>query len=402
MGKLAILGGAPVRNQSWPAWPVFEQDEVYAATLVLQTGKVNYWTGQECKKFESEYAAQTLRQHAIALANGTLALELALIGHQIGPSDEVIVPSWTFIATASCVVMRGATPVIADIDPLTFGLSAETIRAKLSSKTKAIIVVHLAGVPCDMDPIMSLAAEHGLVVIEDCAQAHGASYKGQPVGSIGHSAAFSFCQDKIITTAGEGGMFLTNDALVWRRAWAYKDHGKSFDAVHASQHPPGFRWLHESFGTNWRMTEIQASIGRLQLKKLDAWVTKRKANAELLREGFKLLTGIQASDLPEWADASFYKLYASLDLARLKPDWTRDRIADAVSAEGVPCGGGSCGEIYREKAFTTSELQSIDPLPEAKFQWAKNLMFQVHPTLGPQEMQDTCCAVQKVLAEALR
>jgi dTDP-4-amino-4,6-dideoxygalactose transaminase len=251
-----------------PGWPVFEPDEIQAVTAVMQSGKVNYWTGNEAREFEREYAEYLGVKHTIALHNGTLALELALYAFGIGDGDEVITTSRTYIASASAAVIRGCVPIIADIDPVTQNITADTIRPLITAKTRALIVVHLAGWPCDMDPIMQLAREHGLIVIEDCAQAHGAFYKGRPVGSIGDAAAFSFCQDKIMTTGGEGGLLALNDTEIWKKAWAYKDHGKSYDAVHNKEHPPGFRWLHESFGTNWRMLEVQAAIGRIQLRKL--------------------------------------------------------------------------------------------------------------------------------------
>src|SRR5690606_11358648 len=201
-------------------------------------------------------------KYAVAVANGTLALDLALKALNVGDGDEVIVTPRTFLASVSCIVTAGATPVFADVDLNTQAISAETIAPVISAKTKAIIVVHLGGMPADMDPIMELARAHNIFVIEDCAQAHGATYKGKSVGSIGHIGAWSFCQDKIMTTGGEGGMVTTNSKDLWSAMWSYKDHGKSWEAVYEREHPPGFRWLHESFGTNWRMTEIQAVIGR--------------------------------------------------------------------------------------------------------------------------------------------
>lgn len=400
MTKLALDGGEKLRDAPWPAWPRFEQDEIDAASAVLASGRVNYWTGDECKAFEREFADYVGRRHCIALANGTLALELALVAYGIGPGDEVIVPAKTFIASASCVVVRGATPVIADIDPVTQGVSAETVAAVLTEKTKAIIAVHLAGIPCDMDPIMRLASERGLVVIEDCAQAHGGRYRGRPLGSIGHCAAFSFCQDKIMTTGGEGGIFLTDDEDVWRRAWAYKDHGKSWEKVFESDHPPGFRWLHDSFGSNWRMTEMQAAIGRRQLSKLDTWVSRRTSNAKSLEKKLAEIPGIETVALPAWAASAYYKFYAFVKTEMLAEGWSRTRIVDAISAEGVPCFVGSCSEIYRERAFANSGLGPAKPLPEALRQGERSLMLLIHPTSGEAEMHDTCRAVAKVMAVA--
>ena len=268
------------------AWPHFAEDEIAAVTAVLRSGKINYWTGEEGRAFEREYAQATGRRHGIALANGTLALELALLAFGIGPGDEVITASRTYVASASCAVMRGAVPVVADVDLDSQCVTAETLRAALTPRTRAIVAVHLAGWPCPMDEIMALAAEHQLIVVEDCAQAHGATWRGRPVGAFGHAAAFSFCQDKIITTGGEGGMLVLDDEDAWQRAWAYKDIGRSFEAVYRRQHAPGFRWLTESFGSNWRLTELQSAIGRLQLAKLPAWTAARRHNAGVLTRGF--------------------------------------------------------------------------------------------------------------------
>ncbi len=279
LSALAMDGGPPVRSKSFPPWPYYEPDEMEAVTAVLASGRVNYWTGEEGRQFESEFAAQVGTQHAVAVMNGSVALELALRALGLGPGDEVVVPARSFIASASSVVLVGARPVFADVDPLSGNLTAESIAAVLSPRTRAVIVVHLGGWPCDMDSISALTQARGLRLIEDCAQAHGATYKGRQVGSFGAAAAFSFCQDKIMSTGGEGGMLVCNDETVWQRAWSYKDHGKSWDAVYRRQHPPGFRWLHESFGSNWRMTEMQAAIGRRQLKKLSSWVAQRQQNA---------------------------------------------------------------------------------------------------------------------------
>jgi len=398
--KLAIDGGEPVRTTPFSPWPFFEADEIAAATVPLTSGKVNYWTGQEGREFEKEYAAFTGCRHAIALANGTVALELALYAMGIGPGDEVITTSRTFIASASCVVMRGATPVLADVDPVSQNVSAETIRPLITLKTRAIIAVHLAGWPCDMDGILALANEFDLKVIEDCAQAHGATYKGRPVGSLGDAAAFSFCQDKIITTGGEGGMLVTNDNSIWEKAWAFKDHGKSYDAVYNRQHPPGFRWLHESFGTNWRLTEMQSVIGRAQLRKLPDWIEARRRHAAVLTESFKKIPALRVTEPSDEFFHSFYKYYVFVRTEQLREGWTRDRIMNAVVAEGIPCFSGSCGEIYLEKAFTPAELDPAERLPVARLLGETSLMFLVHPTLNEQDMNDTCRAVEKVFAQA--
>ncbi len=400
MSLLAIDGGQPVRQTPFASWPVFGPDEIEAAVGVLKSGRVNYWTGSECAAFEREFAAAVGVKYAIALANGTVALELALKALGIGPGDEVIVPSRTFIATASCVMAVGATPVVADVDPHSGNLTAQTASAVISGRSRAIIPVHIAGWPCDMAPIIELAARHRLVVVEDCAQSHGATYHGRPTGSLGACAAFSFCQDKIITTAGEGGMLVTDDPVLWRRAWEYKDHGKCWDAVRDRQHPPGYRWLHHSFGTNWRMTEVQAAIGRLQLAKLPVWSARRRRNAGLLATGLQGLPGLRIPQPPADVQHAYYKLYAFVEPAQLKPDWTQLRILQTINAEGIPCMAGSCCEIYRERAFVAAGLGPPQPFPSAQALSQTSLMFVVHPTLDDQDMADTVAAVRKVMQAA--
>jgi len=400
MKRLAIDGGSPVRNVPFPSWPCFGQDEVEAVSAVLHSGRVNYWTGDHCCLFEKEFATYVGSKHAVALMNGTVALEAALYALSIGDGDDVIVTPRTFIASASCAVMRGATPVFADVDPESQNITAENIQKKITPRTKAIIAVHLAGWPCDMDPIMELARRKGLKVIEDCAQAHGAMYKGRPVGSLGDVAAFSFCQDKILTTGGEGGMLTTDDKQVWGRAWAFKEHGKSYDAVYNREHSLGFRWLHESFGTNLRMTEMQAAIGRIQLQKLPKWVELRRRNADILTRCFLQIPAFRVTVPPEKFQHSYYKYYVFVKPEALKKGWYRDRIMAAIEAEGVFCQSGSCSEIYLEKAFAMESLRPKRRLSVAKKIGETSLMFLVHPTMTFEDMEDVCHAVKKVMAVA--
>lgn len=380
-------------------WPYFAADEIEAAASVLRSGKVNYWTGQEGRLFETDFANYVGTKHAVCVANGTLALELALYALGIGSGDDVITTSRTFIASASCAVMRGARPICADVDRDSQNITAETIRRAITANTKAIIAVHLAGWPCDMDSIMMLAAKFNLKVIEDCAQAHGATYKGAQVGSIGHIGAFSFCQDKIMTTGGEGGMVTTNDEELWQRSWSYKDHGKSYDAVYRRQHPAGFRWLHESFGTNWRLTEMQSTLGRACVRKLPGWVATRRSYASRLTNCFRGLPGLRVTEPPPAVAHSYYKYYTFVRPERLRDGWNRDRIVSDISAAGVPCFSGSCSEIYLEKAFPPS-MRPAQPLPIARELGDTSLMFLVHPTLTAQHIEYVCDTVNKVMGRA--
>jgi dTDP-4-amino-4,6-dideoxygalactose transaminase len=394
-------------NTPFSPWPSFSEDEVEAVSQVLRSGRVNYWTGEEGRQFEQEFAAWVGTKHAIALGNGTLALDLALIGLGIGPGDEVVVTPRTFLASVSCVVNVGATPVFADIDPDSGNITADTITAVLTARTMAEIPVHLAGWPCDMDPIMDLADRHGLKVIEDCAQAHGARHNGRSVGSIGHVGAWSFCQDKIITTGGEGGMVTTDDEALWSRMWSFKDHGKSWAAVYERDHPPGYRWLHESFGTNWRLTEMQAAIGRIQLKKMAEWTAARTHNAMAIHDALAAFAGargpVRAPVLcgnggrNDERRHAFYRLYGYVRPENLAAGWTRDRIVSEIVARGVPCYQGSCSEAYLERAFEGTPWRPAERLPVARELGETSLMFLVHPTLTDAEIAKTADAVRDVL-----
>lgn len=388
-------------NTPFSPWPSFTTEEADAVRDVLLSNKVNYWTGNEGREFEKEFAKGCNAKYAVALANGTLALDAALIALEIGEGDEVIVTPRTFIASISCVINAGAIPVFADIDRDSGNLSAATITEKITPRTKAVICVHLGGWVCDMDPIMALANEHGFKVIEDSAQANGALYKGRPVGSIGHISAWSFCQDKIITTGGEGGMVTTNDKELWQRIWAYKDHGKSYEAVHEREHPPGYRWLHESFGSNWRMTEMQAAIGRIQLQRLPDWHAARKRNAEAILNACDQFPEIVRVPRVAAADEhAFYKCYVYVRSEQLAKNWSRDKIIEEITSCGVPCYSGSCSEVYREKAFDGTHFRPNENLPIAQELGETSLMFLVHPTLTQQEIDQTCAAIQQVFSRA--
>ncbi len=389
-------------NTPFSCWPSFSDEEVNAVAAVIRSNKVNYWTGDECRKFEQEFAAWAGVKHAVSLCNGTVALDLALKALNVGPGDEVIVTPRTFLASVSCVVNAGATPVFADVDLNSQNLTAASIDAVRTAKTKAVIVVHLAGMPAEMDPIMALAAEHNFYVIEDCAQAHGALYKGRSVGSIGHIGAWSFCQDKIMTTGGEGGMVTTNDPALWSLMWSFKDHGKSHDSVYTKAHPPGFRWVHDSFGTNWRMLEVQAVIGRIQLKQLAAWSERRREHAAMLDRAVSELPLLRAVNVPEYISHGYYKHYFFVRRELLAEGWSRDRIIAAINDAGVPCYQGSCSEVYLEKAFDGTGWRPATPLPNARELGETSLMLLVHPTLTAAEMAKTARVLTEVVTAASR
>jgi len=389
-------------NSNYSPWPSFTQEEVNSVSKVLLSNKVNYWTGDECKKFEREFSEFSGSKYAVVLGNGTLAMDIAFKALSIADGDEVIVTSRTFIASISSIVNSGATPIFTDVDLASQNITPETIRSVITDKTKAIVCVHLSGWPCDMDEIMAIANEHDLYVIEDCAQAHGAKYKGRPVGSIGHIGCWSFCQDKIMTTGGEGGMVTTNDESLWRNMWAYKDHGKSYEAVYEREHPEGFRWLHESFGTNWRMTEMQAAIGRIQLKRMSDWHKNRLSNANSIWSAAKQCKGLRAPTIPDYIEHAAYKCYVFVKPDELKENWDRNRIIEEINTLGVPCYSGSCSEVYLEKAFDNTGFRPKERLPNARELGETSLMFLVHPTLTENEIQQTCDAIISVMGLAVK
>jgi|TARA_A100001015_G_scaffold293222_1_gene369540 dTDP-4-amino-4,6-dideoxygalactose transaminase len=395
-------------NNKFSPWPSFTEEEINSVTNVLSSNKVNYWTGDECRKFEKEFAEYFGSKFAVSLSNGTVAIDIALKVLGIGKGDEVIVTSRTFIASVSSIVNAGATPVFADVCPNSQNFRSSSISKLISKNTKAILCVHLAGWPCEMNNIMKIAIKNKLFVIEDCAQAHGAKYKGISVGSIGHIGCWSFCQDKIMTTGGEGGMVTTNSKKLWKKMWEYKDHGKSYDAVYKKKHPEGFRWLHESFGTNWRMTEIQASIGRIQLKKMNEWTKIRNRNQNKIWQTCRRLELIRTPEFNRKSWKYFhegnihaaYKCYAFINKNRLKSGWSRNKFIREINKLGVPCFSGSCSEVYLEKAFKKSNLRPKKRLESAKELGDTSICFLIHPSLTKNEIDLTCKAINTISKKA--
>jgi dTDP-4-amino-4,6-dideoxygalactose transaminase len=398
MTKLAIDGGKPVRSAPFPPWPEFGPEDIEAAASVLRSGKVNYWTGTQGRQFEGEFAAGCASRYAVAVANGTVALELALHALDIGPGAEVVVPCRSFVSSASCVVARGATLVMADVNPSSQTLTVQTVQQALTPRTKSIIAVHLAGWPCDMDPIMELATSRGLKVVEDCAQAQGARYKGRPIGSLGHAAAFSFCQDKIMTTGGEGGMMVTNDLVAWERAWSYRDHGRRNEDSEAGEKGLAYRSVYDTVGTNWRMTEMQSAIGRSLLNRVVSSVERRRQIAGKLNEAFYGIAALRVTLPPPGTEHAYYRYYVFVRPEQLRSGWSPERILAAVRAEGVPCFSGSCPEIYEEKAFLA--YRPPRPFKVASELGGTSMAFLVHPTIQDTDVQDMIHAVEKVMIHA--
>lgn len=383
-------------------WPFFDSEQIDTATSVLVSGKVNTWTGEETTAFETEFADWCGARHAIAIANGSLALSAAYRAIGLSSGDEVITTPRTFIATASTAVLLGARPVFADVDCDSGSITASTIAPLITTRTKAIAVVHLGGWPADMPSICALASAHGIPVLEDCAQAHGARINGQSVGSFGDVAAWSFCQDKILTTAGEGGMVTTSSSDLWDAIWAFKDHGKTYDAVFTRAHSPGFRWLHERFGSNLRLTEFQSAIGRIQLQRLSVWTVARRQNALYLADALKDLPVLRVPLPREGFDHAWYKFYAYVEPTALAIGWTRDRILSEIASLGYPVFSGSCSEIYLEKCFQDAGLAPGERLPIARQLGETSLMFLVHPTITLDQMAGYAEAARTVLKRACR
>jgi dTDP-4-amino-4,6-dideoxygalactose transaminase len=384
-------------ESQFPPWPSFDQEEADAVHGVLLSNQVNYWTGEEGSKFEKEFAEWVDTTYAVAISNGTVALEIALKALEIKKGDEVIVTSRTFLASVSAIINVGVTPVFVDQNVDSQNITAETIEPAITENTKAILCVHLAGWPCDMVPIMALAKQHNLYVVEDCAQAHGARYKDRSVGSIGDIGCWSFCQDKIMTTGGEGGMVTTNNRDLWSKIWSYKDHGKSWEAVYERDHPPGFQWVHESFGTNGRLTEMQAAIGRIQLKRMEQWHRARSENANSILDCCSEFPSLFRVPRPSgYIEHAWYKCYVFVRPKGLARGWTRDRVIEGINTRGVPCFHGSCSEVYLEKAFDRTGFRPKERLQVAKALGETSIMFLVHPTLTKEDIELACSVIEDV------
>ena len=385
-------------------WPQYSQTEIEAAMNVLCTGKVNYWTGHECKAFEKEFANYIGSKFGVALANGTVALEACYRAIGIREGDEIITTPRTFIATSMAAINLGAKTIFADVDINTGCISHSTIEPLITKKTKAISVVHLGGWPADMENICKIANKHKLYVIEDCSQAHGAKIKiddvYQSVGSFGHISCWSFCQDKIISTAGEGGMITTNDTQIFQKIWSYKDHGKSYEAVHNQKRSTGYRYLHEELGSNYRMTEMQASIGRIQLKNLDETQKIREKNADILLSTLNKLDILRIPTPPKSVKHAWYKFYAFLNKDNLSKDWSRDKIINTLTNDGFPAFSGSCGEIYLEECIKRLNMNPSKRLKNAKNLGETSLCFLVDPLISNNEMHEYATNIRKVLESA--
>ncbi len=359
---------------TFPEWPIYGKDEQEAVLQVLQSGKGNYWSGELGKEFEHSFASWCGIEHGLCVSNGTVALEIALKSLGISAGDEVIVPARSFLASAAAIVSVGAEPVFADVDLSTGNICPSAVKENITDLTKAILVVHLDGCPANISAIMELAKVNGLYVIEDCAQAHGATINNQKVGTFGDVGTFSFCQDKIMSTGGEGGMIATNNNDVYEVAWSLRDHGRDRALSQSNNHPPGFRWLQTRFGTNARMTEMQSAIGCCQLNKVDDWLTQRRSNAAQLTEIISSWEGVQVPELPAQTQSAFYRLGALCESEEI-----RNHYMQSLRELGIPATVGACPEIYKEAAFKEGGFAPNERLPNAVNVGNRYLAIPVHP-----------------------
>ena len=383
-------------------WPYYDDDDIKLVTDILKSGKVNYWTGEHCKKFEKEFSSKFECRYSVALANGSLALNAAYKALNLKEGDEIITTPRTFLATASIAVLQGLKPIFADVDKNTGCITTEYIEPLITKKTKAISIVHIGGWPAEMKMIRNLADTYNLKIIEDCSQAHGAKINNENVGNFGDVATWSFCQDKIISTGGEGGMLTTNNKEIYKYVLSYKDHGTNFDLLNQVRNEIGFKWIHEHVGTNLRLTEMQSAIGRNQLKKIHYWNMLRNRNSEIL---FKILKNLPLLRIPmpeKNITHAWYRFYCYLNSRYLSSNWNRDRIIEEIKELGVDVFSGSCSEIYLEKCFKDLDYYPKKRLPNAKELGETSLAFLVHPTISEEEQLKKAYIVKSVLEKAIK
>lgn len=373
-------------------WPFFNENMINDINTVIRSGKVNQWTGGKVFEFQNKFCDYFKCKHSVAVSNGTVALDLCLKALNLKQSDEVIVTSRSFIASASCCLFNDIKVNFADVDLNSQNITVESIKNVMNNNVKAIIVVHLAGYAADIENILNFCNNNNLYLIEDCAQCHGGKFKDKYLGTFGHINSWSFCQDKIITTLGEGGMITTNDTSLFKRAWSIKDHGKNYDKIFADlnykrnkMQSNNFKFIHDNIGTNWRLTEVQAVTGLHSLDLLDEWVKIRRRNAQILTNKFKSCKLIRIPYIPEYIYHSYYKFYIFINTENLKENSNRDSILNEIVKHGIPCQQGSCGEIYKENAF--KNYKNIECSNSIKLSQTA-IMFKVDPSYNETEIEE--------------
>jgi dTDP-4-amino-4,6-dideoxygalactose transaminase len=327
-------------------WPEYSEKEIEGVSEILKTGRVNQWTGDYVREFEKKFSKYFDVNYSIAINNGTSALELCLKVLNLNDNDEVIVTPRSFVASVSCILINRLKPVFADVDLNSQNITLQNIKNVITDKTRAVICVHLNGFPCEIEEIYSYCKENNIYVIEDCAQSHGAKYNGKYLGSFGDINAWSFCQDKIMSTGGEGGMITTNNKDLFEKAWSFKDHGKDINLYYNRPITNQFSFVHNSVGSNYRMTEIQAYIGLIQLDYLETWIQHRRELSSIYNNKFKNLNNIRLQYENENTLCSYYKYYFFV-----KDISIRQYIIDEISRNNIKVYYGSCGELYKEKCI---------------------------------------------------
>ena len=395
------------------SYPYFDKYTLKKVERVLKSGRVNYWTGKECTNFEKEFSNYHNIKYSVAVFNGSVALEIVLKALNLKPTAAVIVTPRSFVISASCVLNMGLKPIFADVN-LNGNLNIVGIRKAYKPGVKAIIAVHLNGLSCDLDPIVQFAKEKKLYLIEDCSQAHGAIYKGKKVGSFGDIAIWSFCQDKIISTGGEGGMISTNNNKLWLKCWSIKDHGKNYNNVFYKKHKTGFRWLHDNLGSNYRMTEMQAAIGRMQLKTLDNQLKIRNAIANIylneLKDYYQKYHLLQKPDFKcqtcpfkqnekkcNKCMHAFYRLNLFVNKNKIK----QNHLLQLINKKKINCSVGSCPEIYREKIFKKFKFYPKQRLTNAKLLGESSIMFPIDPGRSIAKVKIEINSIKKILNKYL-
>lgn len=348
----------------YPKWPTYSSSEIKKVKEILNSGKVNYWTGDNCNNFENKFAKHFNKKFGISVATGSIALDLAIKSLNLKKNDQVLVTPRSYIASASCVISQNLMPIFVDIDLNSQNILYEDLKKKITRNTKAIILVHLAGYPCDMDKIVKICKKYKIKIIEDCSQAHGAKYNSKFVGSFGDIAIWSFCNDKIMSTGGEGGMLLTNNYQYYKKIFALKDCGKNIDKIKKNTFKPKFQWIHDSIGNNFRMTEMQAAIGIIQLRNLNKWVKKRNSFSLKINKVLSKFSYIRTTKIPSNIFHSFYRCYFFLNKKIIKNKFTREALIKTLKKYNIDCNVGSCPEIYLEGAF--KKIKNVKRLKNAK------------------------------------
>jgi perosamine synthetase len=376
-----------VRTKKFPSWPQLGEAEARAAADVLSANELSQNSGNQVAAFESAYAEWHSVKHAVAVNNGTSAIHLALAAIGVGPGDEVLVPAYTFVGSAAPVVYLGATPVFADVDADTFCLDPADVRSKITSRTKAIVAVHLNGYPAPLAELSDLARRHGLKLIEDAAQGHGAEFDGRPVGTIGDIGCFSFWQDKTMTTGGEGGAVVTADDEIASAVRVLRDHGLQ---------PAGPGLFHHAvLGYNYRLTSAQAAVGSVQLTRLDDFVAARRRNGALLDEGLASIPGLALPrTVPAGAPAPWkYTMRLTVDPQVLDVS----TLVSALRKEGIPAAPRYPIPLTRQPIFAGNPSNGTCPVSALCASTA--FCLPVHPAVTPEDVRDCVDAVAKVFAE---